>query len=63
MLANNLTLYSDSKQIKNNCFQFFAKCFKRGRFEMRRNVTQMETEEAKEEQDATGNVLILLWQN
>lgn len=30
---------------------------------MRRNVTQMETEEAKEEQDATGNVLILLWQN
>ncbi|XP_042740687.1 double-strand-break repair protein rad21-like protein 1 [Lagopus leucura] len=32
---------------------FFAKCFKRGRFEMRRNVTQMETEKAKEEQDAT----------
>ncbi|XP_019477728.1 double-strand-break repair protein rad21-like protein 1 isoform X2 [Meleagris gallopavo] len=32
---------------------FFAKCFKRGRFEMRRNVTQMEIEKPKKEQDAT----------
>ncbi|XP_031444976.1 double-strand-break repair protein rad21-like protein 1 isoform X2 [Phasianus colchicus] len=32
---------------------FFAKCFKRGRFEMRRNVTQMEIEKTRKEQDAT----------